>query len=179
MTWTTHNAWFFSLGWSFRVWLFFWTWGLFIGAWFSSVDQFFIIGCFFNLKVRGTIWISLLIDWFFTEVWWFSTTFRIWFFIFNWFFASLVDTFFSKNWFSIFDGLPFINFWSFAITFCNDTFRFNLLTFFMIMVIRVVEFSSRGLISTKLERFLPRNQSTQRKLFNFENWWAVKNWASF
>jgi hypothetical protein len=23
---------------------------------------------------------------------------------------------------------------------------------------------------TKLERFLPKNQHTQRKLFNFENW---------
>ena len=33
------------------------------------------------------------------------------------------------------------------------------------MVIWVVEFSS-----TKLERFLPKNQHTQRKLLNFENW---------
>ena len=35
------------------------------------------------------------------------------------------------------------------------------------MAIRVVEFSSGG---TKLERFLPKNQHTQRKLLNFENW---------
>ena len=35
------------------------------------------------------------------------------------------------------------------------------------MVIGVVEFSSVG---TKLERFLPKNQHTQRKLMNFENW---------
>ena len=35
------------------------------------------------------------------------------------------------------------------------------------MAIRVVEFSSGG---TKLERFLPENQHTQRKLLNFENW---------
>ena len=35
------------------------------------------------------------------------------------------------------------------------------------MAIRVVEFSSGG---TKLERILPKNQHTQRKLLNFENW---------
>mgnify|MGYP007048728372 CR=1 FL=1 len=35
------------------------------------------------------------------------------------------------------------------------------------MAIRVVEFSDGG---AKLERFLPKNQYTQRKLFNFENW---------
>ena len=35
------------------------------------------------------------------------------------------------------------------------------------MAIRVVEFSSGG---TKLERFLPKNQHTQRKLLNFEDW---------
>ena len=35
------------------------------------------------------------------------------------------------------------------------------------MAIRVVEFSNGG---TKLERFLPKNQHTQRKLLNFENW---------
>ena len=35
------------------------------------------------------------------------------------------------------------------------------------MAIRVMEFSSGG---TKLERFLPKNQHTQRKLLNFENW---------
>ena len=34
------------------------------------------------------------------------------------------------------------------------------------MPIGVVEFSSGG---TKLERFLPQNQHTQRKLLNFEN----------
>ena len=37
------------------------------------------------------------------------------------------------------------------------------------MAIRVVEFSSRG---SKLERFLHKNQHTQRKLLNFE----LKNW---
>ena len=36
-----------------------------------------------------------------------------------------------------------------------------------IIVIRVVEFSSGG---TKYERFLPKNQHTQRKLLNFDNW---------
>ena len=35
------------------------------------------------------------------------------------------------------------------------------------MAVRVVEFSSGG---TKLERFLPKNQHTQRKLLNFEFW---------
>ena len=35
------------------------------------------------------------------------------------------------------------------------------------MAIPVVEFSNGG---TKLERFLPKNQHTQRKLLNFENW---------
>ena len=35
------------------------------------------------------------------------------------------------------------------------------------MAIRVVEFSNGG---TKLERFSPKNQQTQRKLLNFENW---------
>ena len=35
------------------------------------------------------------------------------------------------------------------------------------MVIRVVENTSGG---TKLERFLPKNQHTERKLLNFENW---------
>ena len=35
------------------------------------------------------------------------------------------------------------------------------------MAIRVVECSNGG---TKLERFLPKNQHTQRKLLNFENW---------
>ena len=36
------------------------------------------------------------------------------------------------------------------------------------MAIRVVEFFQMGGIN--LERFLPKNQHTQRKLFNFENW---------
>ena len=35
------------------------------------------------------------------------------------------------------------------------------------MAIRVVEISNGG---TTLERFLPKNQHTQRKLLNFENW---------
>ena len=35
------------------------------------------------------------------------------------------------------------------------------------MAIRVVEFSNLG---TKLERFLHKNQHTQRKLLNFELW---------
>ena len=37
----------------------------------------------------------------------------------------------------------------------------------MVMAIRTVEFSSGG---TKLERFLDKNQHTQRKLLNFEFW---------
>ena len=55
------------------------------------------------------------------------------------------------------------------------------------IVIRVVEFSSGG---KKLERILPKNQHTQRKLLNFENWcngevsksakiFKVKNHPSF
>ena len=39
----------------------------------------------------------------------------------------------------------------------------------IIMVIRVVEFPRER---CKLERFLPKNQHTQRKLLNFENWWS-------
>ena len=35
------------------------------------------------------------------------------------------------------------------------------------MAIRVVDYQVG---STKLERFLPKNQHTQRKLLNFENW---------
>ena len=35
------------------------------------------------------------------------------------------------------------------------------------MAIRVVEFSNGG---TKLERFLPKDQHTQRKLLKFKNW---------
>ena len=38
------------------------------------------------------------------------------------------------------------------------------------MAIRVVEFSNEGL---ELERFLPKNQHTQKKLLNFENWISV------
>ena len=36
-----------------------------------------------------------------------------------------------------------------------------------VMAIGVVEFSIGG---TETERFLPKNQHTQRKLLNFENW---------
>ena len=36
-----------------------------------------------------------------------------------------------------------------------------------IMAVRVVEFSKGG---TKVKRFLPKNQHTQKKLLNFENW---------
>jgi hypothetical protein len=39
-----------------------------------------------------------------------------------------------------------------------------------VMVVWVVEFSSGRY---KIERFLPKNQHTQRKLFNFENWCNV------
>jgi hypothetical protein len=35
------------------------------------------------------------------------------------------------------------------------------------LTVQVVEFSSRG---TKSERFLSKNQHTERKLLNFENW---------
>ena len=35
------------------------------------------------------------------------------------------------------------------------------------LAVRVVEFSNGGI---ELERFLPKNQHTQRKLLNFENW---------
>ena len=48
--------------------------------------------------------------------------------------------------------------------------RYPIITFglkVLAMAIRVVEFSNGG---TKLERFLPKNQHTQRKLLNFENW---------
>ena len=38
---------------------------------------------------------------------------------------------------------------------------------YALMVTRVVEFSSGGY---KLEIFLPKNQHTQRKLLNFDNW---------
>ena len=37
----------------------------------------------------------------------------------------------------------------------------------LIMALRVVEFSNGD---TKLERVLPKNQHTQRKLLNFEFW---------
>ena len=39
------------------------------------------------------------------------------------------------------------------------------------MATLVVEFSNGG---TKLERFLPKNQHTQRKLLNFEIWVSGK-----
>ena len=35
------------------------------------------------------------------------------------------------------------------------------------MAIWVMEFSNGG---TKLERFWPKNQNTQRKILNFDNW---------
>ena len=41
----------------------------------------------------------------------------------------------------------------------------------MLMAIGVVDFSSRG---TKFEWFLHKNQHTQRKLLNFENWGPQK-----
>ena len=159
MTWTAHDAQFFSLGWPFRVWLFFWTWRLYIGlgAWFLSIDEFFIIGWSFNLRIRGTIWISHHNDWFFTDVCWFSTTFGIWFFIFNWFFASLVDTFFSKNWFPIFDGLPFINFLTFDI-----------------MVIWVVEWGVQNWKDFSQKINIPRGNDWILRIGVM-----VKNWALF
>ena len=40
------------------------------------------------------------------------------------------------------------------------------------MAIQVVEFLNGG---TKLERFLPNNQHTQRKFLNFENWTTLKS----
>ena len=49
----------------------------------------------------------------------------------------------------------------------NDTFH-QLFTTVCSMAIQVVEFPNGG--GTKLERFLPKNQHTQRKLLNFENW---------
>ena len=39
------------------------------------------------------------------------------------------------------------------------------------MAIRVVEFSNGG---TKLERVLPKNEHTPRKLLHFENWVSGK-----
>ena len=39
------------------------------------------------------------------------------------------------------------------------------------MVKRLSSFQAGG---TKLERFLPKNQRTQRKLLNFENWFNDK-----
>ena len=46
------------------------------------------------------------------------------------------------------------------------------------MAILVVEFSSQG---TRLDRFLPKNQHTQKKLLNFENWvnWEVSKVPKF
>ena len=52
-----------------------------------------------------------------------------------------------------------------------------------VMAVRVVEFSNGG---TKLDRFLPKNQHTQRKLLNFENYlsqfffqWKITIWGTF
>ena len=42
-----------------------------------------------------------------------------------------------------------------------------LLVLTFIIAVRVVEFSNGG---TKLERFMSKNEHTQRKLLNFENW---------
>jgi hypothetical protein len=48
-----------------------------------------------------------------------------------------------------------------------ETAYLKALLYMMIMVIRVVEFSSGG---TKLEKHFPKDQQTQRKILNFENW---------
>ena len=40
------------------------------------------------------------------------------------------------------------------------------------MAIRAVDFSNGG--GVKLERFLPKNQHTQRKFLKFENWTSVE-----
>ena len=45
------------------------------------------------------------------------------------------------------------------------------------MVIRVVEFSREGY--TRLERHMPKNQHTQWKLMNFENWCKVEKIIRF
>jgi hypothetical protein len=54
-------------------------------------------------------------------------------------------------------------------TFSSTDHQWSLMaiTFPIIMAIWVVEFSKGD---TKLEIFLPKNQHTQRKLLNFENW---------
>ena len=49
---------------------------------------------------------------------------------------------------------------------CKSLKRFNIL-WLLVWFIWVVEFSNGG---TKLERCLPKNQHTQRKLLNFEFW---------
>ena len=49
--------------------------------------------------------------------------------------------------------------------FCLTYHRLMLL--FNVRIMAVQQFSSKG---TKLERFLPKNQHTQRKLLNFEDW---------
>ena len=54
--------------------------------------------------------------------------------------------------------------------------RHNDPSLMMVMVIQVVKLSSggEGRGVTKLERFLPKNQHTRRKVLNFENWcWEV------
>ena len=45
--------------------------------------------------------------------------------------------------------------------------KFSYVQYICIMAIWVWSFQTGG---TKLERFLPKNQPTQRKLLNFENW---------
>ena len=62
----------------------------------------------------------------------------------------------------------------------------NLTEFTSERVANIVEFQDKQSFptteGTKLDRFFPKNQHTQRKLLNFENWvkWGgVKKWASF
>ena len=47
------------------------------------------------------------------------------------------------------------------------------------MAVRVVDFSSGGAGGIKLERFLPKNQHTQRKFMNFENWINEFEWEKY
>ena len=51
--------------------------------------------------------------------------------------------------------------------FPHEFFAGALLSVMLVMAIRDVEFSNGG---AKLERFLPKNQHTHRKLLNYENW---------
>ena len=65
-------------------------------------------------------------------------------------------------WYSILEGMTYL-----AVV--SNVIHLNFL--FCSMAIRVVEFLSQFLNGgTKLERFLPKNQHTQRKLLNLENW---------